>query len=675
MAVWFGLTLVEMRGLLIALTLVGAACGNHGVAVVVTSSVPDVAAVRLYVGTGSATTATLTNVTAVAEQSAKYWTRDPDNETDLHTGFKDKTTFYYDTDVGAPAVIAVGYDGSGNPIAAGVHVGLLPATDNNTFAVTSIDLAMIGTFAEQASSPVALSVWSPPTSSATAEDAECAGIVTADGPVFIVRDQDQDCDGNIDGQPEECTPNTYLGEGASATDGLCVIGGPNAFQCRVGGKPCIDKNATAMYPAGSCVPSNTCMPVGVCTACQSDDYNCALGQGSSIRNSYTCNIQVVNGALCSGQAPIALPRPPTGGYACETHGAKLLLADQNSPTGDDMLKEGGLTIAATLDGSASCAGSLKYSGTPAQANIPALITFPLTNNANVALPIEFQFAPSVQCSDAITKCTLDVSAFDDAAETECAAGWDAVTTVGAPPAYAADPDPSFLELGTQTIMFFATKTGAISKSILVNNGFATSTDVFVPPAGTTYSSPEVSSDGMRMVVTVTTTTGGATVLALSTATTPGQFTTLQPLADATSQGLHFLSATFEADPTKLIASAASAGPAQLYELAITTVTIANAMLIVLDDATGTGANDHPHLSKDGTELYFDFTPLGGVSKVKVASRRSTSDAFTTSTDVTLTTLYNSEPWVDDTGTLMYLSNGAVQTSSRLLSTATRSPLP
>ncbi|HEY0250322.1 MAG TPA: hypothetical protein VGC41_02305, partial [Kofleriaceae bacterium] len=353
------------------LVIAAAACStDKGVAVFVHPSSNDVAYVRLYLGAGDSTTATLTNDTYTARR-ADYWTREPGNAVDLiEIAAGDDAKFAFITDETLPIVIAVGYDQQKNPIEAAIATDLARKDGDDVSAYT-LDLAPAKALGTKDSMQVGL--WSPPTPAVALIDAACVGAIdpSIDHPKFIVSADDQDCDGNPDSDPtRECTPDQYLGTGVSLdTDKACLTPQATAASanapgtCTIGGAPCVDHGAP-MQPTETCHPSNICVPTSLCGTCPGDG-NCVRDPSAILDSTiahYQCPVSAdpTSGKAC--KVDFSLQRPPTGGYTCD----QVAIGDSGAPASAELDKNN-LKLKIGLDADKSCAATIHVDSDQASA--------------------------------------------------------------------------------------------------------------------------------------------------------------------------------------------------------------------------------------------------------------------------------------------------------------------
>jgi len=256
----------------------------------------------------------------------------------------------------------------------------------------------------------------------------------------------------------------------------------------------------------------------------------------------------------------------------------------------------------------------------------AMVDFTLKNNAGIALPVTIQFQTG-GCSSAPT-CTLDSLAFTDATLTACATEWTGPSAaVELPPTGALETsDPSLTQDSKQ--MFYESG-NEVYQTIKSNNVWATA--IPVATGNGADHAPEVSGNGLSLVLT---STNNATITSLYIATRattgaafgmPTPITSLEPL-------LVFSAATFAPDDTlgahhMLAAGVLNGGAVSaLYDLTLdpTMHAITAESPLTLDVVNV----DHPHLTADGLHLYFD-SGANGTSSVYVASRSTIGDHFST----------------------------------------------
>ncbi|MEO8841717.1 MAG: hypothetical protein ABI591_24070 [Kofleriaceae bacterium] len=670
-----------MWGALLAVTLAVAACGNdHGVTLIIHPNRTDVTQVRLYIGVGDQTVTDLTDDSMVSVANVWYWTRDPGNELDLQdvTNNRD-VVFNYDTSDTIPVVIAVGYDGQGQPVAAGVADTLEPAPGHNDFTIYEITLAPADPFSQTSSSAMQLGLWSPMTTDLV--HASCAGIIdaTKSHPYFVVLDNDQDCDGYLDGTAVECTPDIFHGtRGAGAAEADCLYASTAANgavgTCQLGGSPCTD--ATPATTA-SCQPGTTCLPTGLCTAgvCPAThpaDYACAADLVTAMVDPakhahYACTIPLdPSGAVCSS-LKVELDRPPTGGYDC----TDFAIGDSMTVLGGS-IKQNNVTFSADhLDTAKSCSATLSVNGMPMNATQArsGLVDFTLNNTGGVAIPIVFTFDKMIGCN-AVTRCVLDVQTFDDASQTRCAAGWQpaipselatSITNVADPTL--TDDLKTMFYVGTDNL-YTATKT---------TTGWTAPTSLNFPTA--VNRSPEIGANGAMLLYTASTGAASRGIFITTRTAVDTPFGPGLPLVDSTATV--FTAATFA--PTNpsdaagihhLFAAGTQGGGTQgLYDVAYTAATSTIDSVTPITIANGPTNPDKPHLTPDGLQLYFEGTAHGAVT-LYVASRTTIDDAFTYAVELPeLSTpnpsAYTGGAWVAPNGRTMYFTQTTGQTVQRI----------
>ncbi|HET9989420.1 MAG TPA: hypothetical protein VFQ65_12905, partial [Kofleriaceae bacterium] len=427
-----------MRGALAVVTLVVAGCQDlHGVNVIVQPGDPAVTSVRLFIGLGGATNSSLTPSSKVQVDDVEYWSRDPNNASDVVTGVDGtgEVRFLFDTSDTIPVAIAVGYDKDHMPIAAGALTDL----EVRDSGFTGYELPLTGSITPLGTqgSPLQLGLWSPDHTTA-AYDAACAGIIIAgaDHPYFVVTDQDQDCDGLADSDMNECTPDVYLGtRAADPSETSCLVSmqtGPGVTDCKLGGATCTDN---VPRQQNMCVPSHTCALDQLCTLCGSS-FDCAADTDAHIAevDHYECVVnKKSDGSIC--ETTFTLARPPTGGYGC----LGFAIGDATTPLGNK-LQVGDIELDASLHDSSmsSCAGKLAAQGSSTTPiDFAGLVTFTLKNNAGIAMPIHVtSMTTSVSCPTA-AECALvsavplppTAAAFQPPL-TACAAAWGPPVAIG-----------------------------------------------------------------------------------------------------------------------------------------------------------------------------------------------------------------------------------------------------
>lgn len=656
------------------MTFVVAACQNdHGVTVTVHPNSAAVTKIRLYVGVGDSTTTDLTDDSMVTVTNAEYWTRDPGNEIDLLDVSKGSVTFNYDTSETIPVVIAIGYDDQGQPIAAGVADTLIPATGRNDFLIYDIMLVPADPFS-QTSSPMQVGLWSPTTTDLL--HASCAGIIDAskDHPYFVVLDNDQDCDGLLDGSAGECTPDIYHGtRGADPAKADCLfptIVATNGLggACQLGGSPCTDATPVTME---SCQPSTTCLPTSLCGVCpptHPKDFECAAdliasGVSVSAQAHYDCVVATdTSGNVCDHET-LALDRPPTGGYDC----TDFDIGDSRTALGSS-IKQGNVTFSAhSLTTAASCAATIGVDGSPGNITqaLSGFVNFTLKNTGGVAIPIVFTFNKS-GCSLTAARCTLDIQTFNDPSQTRCAAGWQPATMLEVATSITEVADPSLTD--DQKTIFYVSG-GAIFTANKTATGWSTPMSLGLPT--TDNRSPDVGGMGTTLVYTADAGVGRAIYIA-TRATVGVSFVQGVPLIDPSGTPSSFTAATFaptnpqDAAGTEHVIAAGTigGGSQQLYDVAYHSATSTIDSITPIMIANSPTSPDKPHLTPDGLQLYFEGTDQASVT-LYVASRTTIDDAFTYAVELReLSTpnpgAYTGGAWVAPAGRTMYFTQQNAQ---------------
>ncbi len=500
-----------MRGALPAVILVAlAGCQDlTGIVVLVAPGDPNVHNVRLFIGTGTESTSSLTTSAHVQVDGASYWTRDVGNSADVvPVDGASELRFVFQTDAAIPVVIGVGYDAQMNPISAGLVHDLAPPSDPNQFIgydlVLQAPVAMLGAQGQ----PLDLGLWSPDPATSSFE-AACAGIVVAgeSHPYFIVNDNDQDCDGLANDNPLECTPDVYLGtRPANPSEASCLVASVDPAttdsRCQLGGTPCTDNVPRGMT---SCMASHVCTPSALCALC-SNSFACAAdydGKGPGTIDGvahYECPItRRPDGSLC--EQTLALARPPTGGYNCtdfEIGNASSHQANQ--------LDVDGLELDASIHDSptSSCAGLLDVKGTPTLPtnDFTALVSFTLANKAGVAIPIHFASQVDTSCPPT-ADCTLEVDPFGDTELTACAAAWDAPVMISSPAASTTGESGPTLSADQLEMYFVASGTIYRTTRTAIGSPWNPAQIALMPATGGVYHRPELSPDGLQMLIGLT----------------------------------------------------------------------------------------------------------------------------------------------------------------------------
>ncbi|MEO6775537.1 MAG: hypothetical protein ABI467_21430 [Kofleriaceae bacterium] len=664
-----------MRAALAVVTLIVTGCQDlHGIAVIVQPGDPAVTSVRLFVGTGGATSASLTTSAQVAVDDVAYWSRDPGNANDVVTGVDGtgEVRFVFETSAAIPVVIAVGYDVNHAPIAAGELTDL----ERRDAGFTGYELALTGPIAPLGAqdAPVQLGLWSPDLAT-SAYDAACAGIVVAgaDHPYFVVTDQDQDCDGLTDDDvAHECTPDAYLGTRGADPDEISCLASDSTTggspTCKLGGATCTD-NLPRMQDA--CSPSHICALAQVCNACGTS-YACAANAEPHLTalDHYECAIGLEpDHTVCP--TTFTLDRPPTGGYDC----TGFAIGDADHPLGDK-LQVGDVELAAALDPSAasSCAVTLAIGGSStAPLDFAGLVTFTLKNNAGIALPIHFTSLPTPSGCPIMAACTLVGDQTFAPPLTACAAAWNPPTAIANPTPIGDATEPT---LSADQLEMFYTSAGAIYRTTrtAIGGPWATGTVVqfggFVTTSLQSFHSPELAPDGTEMLFTISDSGTGLyqPFHVTRSSTTAAVWNTPAPVSYATT-GFSVVAVAFGPGNQVVVGTTQGDASPTIYTATLDPTTL------MLGNFRKEVAGADPYLTPDGMQLYFDATnATNGTAGLEVASRRTPLDGFAPPValaELTTATSSVTAPWVPAGGRRIYFTSKATSNTTPSLSEALR----
>jgi hypothetical protein len=579
-------------------------------------------------------------------------------------------------------VIAVGYDASHAPIAAGAMTDL-QLQDSGSF--TGYALPLTGPIAAlgQQAATVQLGLWSPDLAT-SAYDAACAGIVVAgaDHPYFVVTTNDQDCDGLTDDDTaHECTPDAYLGtRGADPSEASCLVSDHSTSgvaQCRLGGSTCTDN---VPRNQNMCVAGHTCTLDSLCTLCGMS-FDCAANAGVTVAtvDHYECALarKASDNSIC--ETTFTLARPSTGGYGCKS----LAIGDANTALGT-ALTNGGVELDATLQDSAtsSCAGKLaaKISST-AVVDFTGLVSFTLRNNAGVAVPIHVTMGSNTATAcPSTTECALVggvpgpiIGEAYQPPLTACAAAWNPPAVIGNLfGANTGTTDPT-LTADQLAMIYVANGTLYQTSRTAIGGMWAMSTQVdlggFAVPTGSTLHAPKLSPDGVQLFFAMQDMTGTTAMFyaTRSSATATGwNLPTPVVYADG---GFSVNSIAWGPNTHVMLGSTGAVASSAIYDATFdsSTKTLTGFTLI----KTG-GSN--PYLTADGMHLYFDAMIASGATALFVASRRSPTEMF--APDVQLVELSNGDSvdtaaWVPSGGHTIYFASQRTGASVPSLFTAQR----
>ncbi len=668
--------------LLAVIALVVACSDDHGILVMVHSPDGNVTKIRLFVGTGAATTKNLTIAGPITIDGATYYDRDPNDRKDVIALDRPSTVrFAYETSDDIPLAIAIGYDNDSHPIAAGMVRDLVAPTTSNQFNAYQIDL-LGNTKVFGTSGALQLGLWS--NVSDTAMDpyvADCAGIQLADEATayFVVSPDDEDCDGYTNADPLECTPDYYNGSvKADRRKPSCLIASPQSIvnsYCSVGGQPCADGRGPE---GGTCKATNVCAPSSAYGTCHTD-FGCAANMQDKITAAlhYECTLPSDGTKLCATTA--RLERPPTGGIGCSdfqignaTFGAQL--------TSNDME----LTAIAGKDvhgtDATSCDAMIQTNNgkTAGETSFTGITNFTLNNNGGIAIPILFTIANNgCAMPDPIT-CTIENDGTSNAPDqdvglTACAAGWTPPVPIAFGPLVG-----SFTGGATVTSdgmeMFYAASDGLHeakrSGTTWINGTGSRSFMGF-----TNLHAPKLSPDGMRLLFMADVSGSGRGLYEIKRSQLDDPFSNSSPTKFVDQNMTRRIqSASYTSLSTQLVVSAVVAPDttSHLYTATIqaNTTTITSQPFVALS-INSTETDGEPSVSFDGLHLYF-VSNRDNKTAVYVSSRATVVDSFARAVLIDeLAVTSNSYPFVTVSGYEMFLTSPA----AGMLSVATRDTLP
>ena len=231
--------------------------------------------------------------------------------------------------------------------------------------------------------------------------------------IFIVDENDRDCDGFPDEDPLECRPNVYRGRerpkrnetSCVTTDALEV--GAETSVCVLGGGGCVDGRGPV---DGTCDPSTTCVQPTVCVGCtgRADGLACManLGQQGSATTRVECSfvIDAATGKVCPGAAALA---QPVFARACMVETPYLMWAEGKWHA--QGITVAGVTFNAPKQ-NAACDFKLEASGMPVSAQlepIRAVVSVQFANGRSAAVPLGISFTSSADCGVAQNACNVE----------------------------------------------------------------------------------------------------------------------------------------------------------------------------------------------------------------------------------------------------------------------------
>jgi len=640
----------------------------------------NVTKIRVFVGTGGATTKALTIEGPITIEGATYYDRDPNDRKDVVALDGPGTVrFAYETSDDIPLAIAIGYDAGNQPIAAGMVRDLKAPTKNNQVNAYQIELAgntkVFGT-----SGALQVGLWSHVLD--TAMDpyvADCAGIQLADEATayFVVSPDDEDCDGYTNADPLECTPDYYNGSvKADRRKPSCLIpSDPNiAFSyCSIGGQPCVDGRGPE---GGMCKATNVCAPSSAYATCGAD-FGCAANMQDKIISAlhYECTLPSDGTRLCASTA--RLERPPTGGIGCSDF--QIGDATFGTPiTSNDMeiIAIAGQDIHGTNATSCNAMIQTNNGKTAGETSFTGITNFTLNNSGGIAIPILFTIANNGCALPSPITCTIKndgTNVLDqDVGFTECAAAW-------APPVPIVFGGTTAPVTGGATVtsdgmeMFYAAADGLHEAKRSGATWISAGSRSFM--GLTDLHAPKLSPDGMRLMFMATNPEGLERLYEITRNQLSDPFSNSMPTKFTDpNPSRPIVSASYTSLTTQLLVSAIVAPDtkAHLYSATLLpNTTITTSQPFVPLPINSTEADGEPSMSFDGLHLYFVSTRNGDAA-VYVSSRATVVDSFARAVLIDeLTVSISSYPFVTVSGYEMFLTSGG----SDMLSVATRNTLP
>lgn len=362
--------------------------------------------------------------------NSAWWTRDPRSELDMQTMTRDGVVYPFGLggiDDDLEAVIAVGYDASGNPVAMASHLKQINIPQDSAIDRYIMQLAAVEALPRSVPSTVpGLKLWGASDNRACVQVDNVPDLKNFEGvlsAMIVKQANDPDCDDLADDDATECLPRTYMGQTRMTRDSLSCGISTHFFgqtACIVGGATCRD--GTGMV-AGDCSPSSYCTPWQICEACSTGTCDFSVRDATTVPY-IQCNVAVGDAAT-----------PGAGPTFCDNTNITLdfrLLGGQfaqlscNADPGAKIRKPGGLMFGTTLeypsggkinmlaDTASPCVWKFSASGavplvtinsaTEPQKAFPGVFTVPLANGRGLLLPIVFRDAGATCLEDAIS-CT------------------------------------------------------------------------------------------------------------------------------------------------------------------------------------------------------------------------------------------------------------------------------
>jgi hypothetical protein len=412
-----------MRALLIA-ALVG--CGPGSALEIVVELPPQNAGidrVQLYLGLGSALNSNVERLVPRDYVSPPvpdgfYWRRDPNGGSDFVAVAPDASDVRFVFQEGTNdqvTAIVVGLRGDQIVAAASLVDAYL-----DTGSVRQYHVALkpaSAAFPQPAPSPVTVQRWG-----AKPGDTHCVYLEepgASDPSIFIVDENDRDCDGLRDDDPLECRPDVFMGkERAKRSEASCVgaesIPAPaNMMSCVLGGAGCADGRGES--DAAACDPTATCIQPSVCVNCATkpDPLACMAGlsQAALETTRITCrfSIDIITNTFCPGPATLVqrlafLPN-------CSVDAPYLFWEPGQAKWANQSFKRANLMFTASKP-TVACDFKLEVSGAAATATlapIRTILSVGFGNGRAAAVPLQVDFPDATDCTDPGQKneCVID----------------------------------------------------------------------------------------------------------------------------------------------------------------------------------------------------------------------------------------------------------------------------
>jgi len=402
-----------MRSGVLVAVLALAACEAAGVKLEIdTSGDPTIDELRVYVGKGSGTRATIVTPQAsrAGAREGTYWPRDGGYESiPLAAGQAEvELDFLAGSGLDKVSVVVVGLSG-GQPTSVAMQLDVRVPDDVVT--VWSLALAPAAPASPDDADLAGLRVelWGEEPGKET-----CVRVTNADPEhpnVMIVHgDHDKDCDGFHHESNVECDDTWWRAEGAVSTGDLnCLVeerfavpGGQEVDACMLGGAGCRDgEDHTG---AGCVTRPPVCAPSLLCDKCKDSDpvegFACGLrfAEEHDFQSAIVCDLYYTGAGLCEqtlrtpaavawgGAAPLCVEAPrfhdatPGATWASKPHVAG---ADITIDTTDDACQYQ-LSIVPNED---------PFD----QANVSGLMTVKLASGRYVAMPYVLRLNASTEC--------------------------------------------------------------------------------------------------------------------------------------------------------------------------------------------------------------------------------------------------------------------------------------